>query len=136
VLLAEAQGGLRTRLCRALRDAGYEVTELADGASLWNELRLLNDPKMVGDPYTEPAAAVDLIVSDVQLPGLGGPELLARLRTNGWDAPVMLVDISGGSPAVQGACLGATKVFELPLDVPGLVAAARSLVDPTTSREA
>lgn len=129
VLLAEAQPGLRRRVCRALREAGHEVTELADGAALWNELRLRNDPREPDDPYSEAAGAVDLVVCAVELPRLGGLEVLAQLRARGWSTPVVLIDGRGGA-VVEGACLGAVRVLELPLELPALLATARRLLAP------
>lgn len=34
---------------------------------------------------------IDLVISDVQMPGLRGPELLARLHTIGVDCPVLFI---------------------------------------------
>jgi CheY-like chemotaxis protein len=127
VLVAEEQAATRGLLTRALRAAGYEVTELADGRSLWNELRLLHDPHVVNDPYGEAVGQVDLVVSGARMPGLDGVEVLARLRANGWDTPVLLVGAVGDADA-RG--LGAEGIFDLPVDVEGLVEAARSVVEP------
>jgi CheY-like chemotaxis protein len=131
VVVAEEQAATRGLLGKALRAAGFDVTELADGLALWNELRLLNDPQVVDDPYAEAAAPVDLVVCDVRMPGLDGLEVLARVRDHGWTTPVILVNPLGGvEPLLEGKRLGAQRVFDRPLDVRHLVEAAQGLLDP------
>jgi len=131
VLVAKEQPALRSLLGRTLREAGYDVTELDDGTALWNELRLLNEPGVVNDPYAEEVHQVHLIVSDARMHGLDGLEVLARLRANEWGTPVILISADGGRDLeVEGARLGAAAVFEQPLDLQALVSAARALVDP------
>lgn len=135
VVVAEEQAATRGHLGRALRAAGYDVTELADGLALWNELRLLNDPHVVDDPYAEAAAPVDVVVCDVRMPGLDGLEVLARVRDHGWTTPVILINPLGGvEPLLEGKRLGAERVFDRPLDVSHLVEAVQGLLDPAEER--
>jgi two-component system cell cycle sensor histidine kinase/response regulator CckA len=67
VLLVEDEIGVRHLSKRILDNAGYRVLEAADGA----EAERL---------FAEHAATIDLVVTDVIMPGCGGPELLARLQ--------------------------------------------------------
>jgi CheY-like chemotaxis protein len=67
VLLVEDEEGLRLLSKRILNNAGYQVLVAANG----------DDAERV---FAEHAASIDLVVSDVVMPGCGGPELLSRLH--------------------------------------------------------
>jgi two-component system, cell cycle sensor histidine kinase and response regulator CckA len=67
VLLVEDEAGVRKLAKRILDGAGYRVLEAADGA----EAEKL---------FAEHAGSIDLLVTDVVMPGIGGPELLRRLQ--------------------------------------------------------
>jgi signal transduction histidine kinase/DNA-binding response OmpR family regulator len=68
LLLVEDEEGVRRLSKRILVAAGYHVLECANG----------DDAEKLFD---ENADAIDLVVTDVIMPGCGGPELLDRLRT-------------------------------------------------------
>jgi two-component system cell cycle sensor histidine kinase/response regulator CckA len=67
VLLVEDEPGVRHLSKRILGSAGYRVLEAGNG----DEAERL---------FAEHASAIDLVVTDVVMPGCGGPELLARLQ--------------------------------------------------------
>ena len=78
-----------------LEAAGYEVTAVADGEAAWELLR---------------RQAVDLVVSDVDMPRLDGVELTARLRSSeGFrDLPVILLTArESEADRARGAAAGA-----------------------------
>jgi PAS domain S-box-containing protein len=66
VLLAEDEEAVRLLARQVLQSGGYAVLEAGDGA------RALNLAELHGGP-------IDLLVTDVVMPGLGGPELAERL---------------------------------------------------------
>ena len=76
VLIVEDELALARLYVRALVAAGYRVDHAPDAASA---LRLLR------------AGSVDLVVSDVCMPGMSGLELLNEVRTQWPDVPVILV---------------------------------------------
>jgi PAS domain S-box-containing protein len=78
VLLVEDNDSLRVLTCRLLEHEGYEVLTARTGA---DALRLLEVH----------AAAVDLLVSDIVMPGMRGPELAARLRVANPELPVLFI---------------------------------------------
>lgn len=75
-VLAEDDATLRAILRRALEDGGYRVEEASDGAAALEICR---------------RARPDLIVTDILMAGLRGPEFLAQARAEGIDAPALIV---------------------------------------------
>jgi two-component system cell cycle sensor histidine kinase/response regulator CckA len=67
VLLVEDEAGVRHLSKRILDSAGYRVLEAANG----DEAERL---------FAQHRDSIDLVVTDVIMPGCGGPELLGRLR--------------------------------------------------------
>ena len=69
---------MRGIAARLLRQRGYEVIEAADG----EEALALAE---------EWAGQIDMMISDVIMPGLDGPSLLKKARQYLGDAPVMFI---------------------------------------------
>ncbi|MEO8078499.1 MAG: response regulator [Acidobacteriota bacterium] len=67
VLIVEDEPGVRRLAKRILVNAGYRVMEAGNG----DEAEQL---------FTEHEASIDLVVTDVIMPGCGGPELFSRLQ--------------------------------------------------------
>ncbi|MDB4912537.1 MAG: response receiver sensor histidine kinase response regulator [Gemmatimonadetes bacterium] len=89
VLLVEDEPGVRKLSKRILDNAGYHVLEANDG----------DDAEAL---FAEHLDEVDLLVTDVIMPGCGGPELFARLQRK---APSLRVMYMSGYPkqsAVHG----------------------------------
>jgi CheY-like chemotaxis protein len=67
----------------------------------------------------------DLVVTDLELPGLNGLGLIARLHARGAD--VGIVAISGSGPALEAAkALGVSTVLHKPIAMTDFIAAVRS----------
>jgi two-component system cell cycle sensor histidine kinase/response regulator CckA len=78
VLVVDDEEGLRSLVCRTLRAEGYGTLEAAHGAEA---LELMENA----------AEPVDLVVTDVVMPGMDGRELGRRL-TQRWPAvPVLYI---------------------------------------------
>jgi CheY-like chemotaxis protein len=108
LILAEDDVALRGLIARSLRREGYTVHEAADGRELLSIVQGL-----------EPAP--DLVVSDVQMPHLSGPQALSRLRDGGIDCPIVLISAFGGEEARAAAvALGGCVVLDKPVDLPAL----------------
>ena len=69
VLLVEDEDGVRQLSKRILVNAGYRVLEAANG----------DDAEAL---FLKHSDSIDLVLTDVIMPGCGGPELLSRLRVN------------------------------------------------------
>jgi DNA-binding response OmpR family regulator len=80
VLLAEDDVALREILELVLSEGGYQVATVSDGSEL---RRLLIEPA--------PGGRFDLIVTDVNMPGGSGLDVIELLRANGDLTPVIVV---------------------------------------------
>jgi two-component system, cell cycle sensor histidine kinase and response regulator CckA len=78
ILFVEDEDSVRVVAARLLRARGYEVIEAADG----EEALALAE---------EHAGQIDLLISDVIMPGIDGPTLLKKARGFLGDAPVMFI---------------------------------------------
>ena len=76
ILVVEDDTDVRESIREVLEDAGYNVTTAANGAEGLNRLE---------------AKRPSLILLDLMMPVMSGPELLAILRQRGSDVPVVVV---------------------------------------------
>ena len=100
ILFVEDEEAVRGIAATLLRKRGYEVLEAADGEQALTIAE-------------ENAGQIDLLISDVMMPGMDGPTLLKKARIHLGDAPVMF--ISGYAEAEFSDLLeGETGVSFLP----------------------
>jgi two-component system cell cycle sensor histidine kinase/response regulator CckA len=115
VLLVEDEPAIRRLLSAGLRRAGHRVIEADDGE---HALRVVgNEP-------------VDIVVSDVVMPNMRGPQLLRRLRSTRPGLPAIL--ISGNADFFDRAGIAQfhrTKLLQKPFGPPELLAAMTELLD-------
>lgn len=78
VLVVDDADDLRQLCCLILERAGHEVEHVPDGAAALARLR---------GPGPQP----DLVLLDVQMPGINGWEVLERIRADAHLAPVRVV---------------------------------------------
>jgi two-component system cell cycle sensor histidine kinase/response regulator CckA len=78
ILFVEDEDAVRGVAARLLRARGYEVIEACDGEEAL-ELCIQH------------AGSIDLLISDVIMPGMDGPTLLKKARIHLGDAPVMFI---------------------------------------------
>jgi two-component system cell cycle sensor histidine kinase/response regulator CckA len=78
ILFVEDEAAVRLIAAKLLRQRGYDVIEAADG----EEALILAE---------EHAGTIDMMISDVIMPGLDGPSLLKKARPFLGDAPVMFI---------------------------------------------
>jgi CheY-like chemotaxis protein len=124
VLVADDHVQMRALLALRLREAGYDVVEVGDGAIAWTELHDgLRDDDNPRD--------VDLFVSDIQMPGRSGLEVLRMLRGAREHLPVILMTAFGDAAThAEARRLGAVRVFDKPFNITDLVALALHLLTP------
>jgi CheY-like chemotaxis protein len=101
VLVVDDDPAIRELITEALRDEGYDVSFAEDGM---RALRLVEE----NNP--------DLVLTDIVMPKLSGPELHARLLLNGYTGPVVLM-----SAHHQQIDRYATPVIRKPFDLDELI---------------
>ena len=122
LLLAEDDDGLRPLLAERFRAEGFEVVEAEDGAAVVEYLA-----ESIVQNNRHPG--FDLIVSDIRLPGLNALDVLRGARGALEATPVILITAFGDRRTHDRALLlGASAVFDKPLDVDDLVDAAYRLL--------
>jgi DNA-binding response OmpR family regulator len=113
-LLVEDDAAIGRFLRQGLEEAGYEVDWERDGS------RGL-DCSLLG--------VHDLLILDVRLPGMNGLELLSSLRSQGVDAPVLvLTALDTVEDRVRGLDSGADDYLVKPFAFPELLARVRALL--------
>jgi CheY-like chemotaxis protein len=78
ILVVEDEAGIRALVRKILRRQGYQVLEAANGQDALALCR-------------EHAQRVELLITDVLMPQMGGRELVERLQTQGHDMKVLYV---------------------------------------------
>lgn len=86
ILVVDDEDPVREMLAWMLQDAGHDVHEAANGAQA---LHFLHEH-----------GPVDLVLSDVNMPGIDGMELCVRVRQEWPELPILLIS---GRPPPNGA---------------------------------
>lgn len=124
VLIVDDEPVLSSVLARRLRARGFVVTTANSGP----EALVLIDE----EPF-------DLIMLDVMMPGMTGPEVLGRIRER-WtkaDLPVlMLTSRSDSDTIVQALENGANDFLQKPCSLPVLIARVRAHIEARRATEA
>jgi two-component system cell cycle sensor histidine kinase/response regulator CckA len=120
VLLVEDEDGARQGLAEILAMLGYEVLALPNGEEAGT---LPNDP------------AFDLVISDLFLPGIAGPPLVAGLRDRWPGLKVILMSGYAEEDVLRSAlCAGKVRFLQKPFDIDTLAREIRlALGEPSTS---
>jgi DNA-binding response OmpR family regulator len=117
ILVVDDDGVTRLVLGAALRDAGYEVEEVADGAEGLTAFR---------------ARPADLVICDLVMPQHGGLETVREIRRS--DPKVRILVVSGviGSSAEHlrtAVRFGADRVLPKPVNLKELLTMVAGLLD-------
>jgi two-component system, cell cycle sensor histidine kinase and response regulator CckA len=113
VLLVEDEPAVRAFARLVLERHGYRVREAASGEAA---LAALNDP----------AAAIDLVVTDVVLPGMDGVQLARAVRREHDDLKVLFM--SGYAEPLGGTLPADAELLEKPFTAAALLTRVRSLL--------
>lgn len=105
ILIADDDAAMRSMLRASLERRGYDVEEYGDGEALLQRLESVRSG----------APAPDLIVSDVQMPGKTGLDVLHWLERSHSSVPVILITAFGDERTHQRARqLGARLIVDKP----------------------
>jgi len=125
ILIADDDEEMRKLLSLAFHKAGYTVTECSDGVGLLTHLESYLFPE------TERRKFVDLIISDVRMPGFTGMEILEGIQNTRGFPPMILITAFGDDETHNLAeKFGAAAMFDKPFDVDDLLAKVHELVSP------
>jgi two-component system cell cycle sensor histidine kinase/response regulator CckA len=121
ILVVEDQRGVRQLATRILTRHGYKVLEAADATEA---IRIAEDS----------AHVLDLVISDVVMPTMGGPELVARLRTLRPTAKVLYMSgYTGDDLSRRIGQESSTAMLEKPFSASALLRAVRDVLDASRS---
>ncbi|MFY9555232.1 MAG: response regulator [Blastocatellia bacterium] len=115
ILVVEDNSDSRDILSKLLRMSGYEVASAPDGESGYMAaLRL----------------APDLIITDINMPGMDGIELLRKVRCEARLAAtaILVVTAFGGDAARDAIAAGADAATAKPFDFDGFIDTVQSLI--------
>ena len=108
ILVVDDEQTQRVILAEVLRDEGYLVVEAADGETALQRVR---------------DGGVDLILTDVRMPGISGDELLVKVREERPHLPVLLITAHDTvEQAVAAMQAGAFSYIAKPINLDGLLA--------------
>ena len=114
ILVVEDDDAMRTLLEDVLAGAGYEVVAVADG---FDALQVFA------------AVAVDVVVTDMVMPGMRGQELLAEVRARDPGVPVVILTAFGSiDSAVDAMRAGAFHYLAKPFKMDQLLATVEGAV--------
>ncbi len=117
VLVVEDEVHVRMLVQRTLRGAGYEVVEAADGRSALDTMRRRGKP-------------VDLVLTDVVMPSLGGREMVAQLRADGLcQRALFMSGYTSNSIVHRGVLERDTAFIQKPFTPSALLSRVRELLD-------
>jgi two-component system response regulator PilR (NtrC family) len=115
ILVVDDELSMREFISILLEREGYEVVTAADAATALERLA---------------ASTIDLVISDVQMPGLNGLELLARIRESSPETAVLLITAySTAEQAVEAMKLGAYDYLAKPFKVEEIKVLVRNALE-------
>jgi NO-binding membrane sensor protein with MHYT domain/nitrogen-specific signal transduction histidine kinase len=118
ILLAEDEDGVRTLVRRVLERRGYEVIEASGGAEAL-------------DLAERHGGRIDLLLTDVVMPGMGGRELSARLLEQRPDTRVLFMSGYTDDQTLRRGLFDPEVAFlAKPFSSQDLAAAVRAVLDP------
>ena len=126
VLVAEDESEMRGLIARTLLKEKCDILETRDGSQL---IKLLITHLLAPPEGREP---VDLIISDIRMPGANGLDVIAALRRQDTETAVILITAFGDADThLEAYRLGAVMVLNKPFEMDDLRLVVRSLVEPT-----
>jgi DNA-binding NtrC family response regulator len=119
VLIVEDDPDMREMLGEILGDAGYETVSHSDARAA---LKLIKDEREM----------LDLVITDVRMPGVKGDEILFAVRASRAEAPVIVITAFGSvEHAVEMVKAGAHQYITKPFQAGELLTAVEQALEQT-----
>lgn len=116
ILVVEDERHLAAGIKFNLEAEGYRVTLAADGPAAISA-------------FDEDAAAIDLMILDIMLPGMSGYQVCEAIRERGSDLPVLILSARTLSEdRTRGFDVGANQYLSKPFDLDELLSRVRNLL--------
>ena len=121
LLIADDEKNILSGLRLAFEDEGYTVITASDGNEAWAKLQ---------------KSIVDLVITDLRMPGMDGYELLRRISSSYPTLPVIVLTGHGTiETAVETMRDGAIDFFTKPVDIDKLLLVVRKSITASDLRE-
>jgi two-component system cell cycle sensor histidine kinase/response regulator CckA len=115
VLVVDDEQGLRDLVCRTLQAEGYTTLEAAHGAEALEVM--------------ESVPEVDLVITDVVMPGVDGRELGRRVSQRWPDVPILYISAYDVNDIFRrGSPRQSAPFLQKPFPLEGLIASVRGLI--------
>lgn len=112
ILIVDDEEEVLFSLGLVLRRAGYTVLEAGHGIEA---LSVMAEAVRTGQ-------GIDLVITDLRMPYMDGPELLAAMRRRGFDANVMVMTgYAHDALATQWPCSGCPRIIYKPFEAKELL---------------
>jgi two-component system, cell cycle sensor histidine kinase and response regulator CckA len=116
ILIVEDEAGIRALVQKFLRKRGYQILEAANGEEA---VAMLQGSK----------GTIDLLITDMMMPQMGGRELVERLRAEGRDLKILYISGYTDDASVYAAELPAGSAFlQKPFTLSSLLEKVRGLL--------
>jgi two-component system cell cycle sensor histidine kinase/response regulator CckA len=117
ILVTEDEAAVRALACRILRERGYNVLEAANG----------NEALDIFGAY---AGKIDLVLSDVIMPGMNGKELVSRLESLRPGIKTLYISGYTDNSIIHHGTLDSNMAFlQKPFTAEGLAGKVREVID-------
>jgi two-component system KDP operon response regulator KdpE len=114
ILVVDDESAIRRALRPPLIDLGFQVVEASRGEEALQQLR---------------AGSFDVVLLDINMPGIGGIETLRRIRAFAPRLPILMVTVRDGEEGkVEALELGADDYITKPFSMRELIARIRAAV--------
>lgn len=117
ILLVEDEDGVREMVSRVLRQLGYRVLEARHGGAALDIAAMVEDP-------------IDLVLSDVVMPNMDGPQMVERLsETRSGFKTLFMSGFTQGRLESHGVDLNRYRLLSKPYSLDKLAAEVRAVLD-------
>lgn len=114
VLIVDDEKNIRSGLALGFQDEDYETLEACNGVEAWNLLS---------------KSFVDVVITDLKMPVMGGSELLKRISSSYPNIPVIVLTGHGTiEDAVEAMHQGAYDFFTKPVDLDHLILTVKKAI--------